>query len=62
MQALRIISADTHVVEPDGLWVERLDRKFRDRAVERVTRRQGKRIFTSLPMRILSPDAGGAAC
>jgi uncharacterized protein len=32
MEAMRIISADTHVVEPDGLWVERLEAKFRQRA------------------------------
>ncbi len=32
MEAMRVISADTHVVEPDGLWVQRLDRKLADRA------------------------------
>jgi hypothetical protein len=32
MVPLRIISADSHVMEPAALWQERLDRKFRDHA------------------------------
>lgn len=32
MAALRVISADSHMMEPAGLWTERLDRKFRDNA------------------------------
>ena len=32
MAALRVISADSHMTEPGDLWVERLDRKFRDDA------------------------------
>jgi uncharacterized protein len=32
MQGLRVVSADSHVMEPPDLWVERLDRKLRDRA------------------------------
>jgi hypothetical protein len=27
-----IVSADSHVVEPANLWVERLDSEYRDRA------------------------------
>lgn len=32
MPAPRIISADSHVSEPPNLWLERMDRKYRDRA------------------------------
>jgi predicted TIM-barrel fold metal-dependent hydrolase len=32
MAALRVISADSHMMEPAGLWTERLDQKFRDNA------------------------------
>jgi len=32
MTALRVISADSHMMEPADLWVERLDEKFKDRA------------------------------
>jgi len=32
MSALRVISADSHMTEPGDLWVERIDRKFRDDA------------------------------
>ncbi len=30
--AYRVISADSHFVEPPNMWAERMDRKFRDRA------------------------------
>ena len=32
MVAVRVISADSHMMEPAGLWTERLDKKFADRA------------------------------
>ena len=32
MPRLRVISADSHVVEPPDLWLERIDQAFRDRA------------------------------
>ncbi len=32
MAALRMISADSHMLEPADLWVERLDKRFKDRA------------------------------
>jgi hypothetical protein len=37
--ATKIISADSHFVEPPSMWSERLDRRFRDRAphTERTT-------------------------
>jgi len=37
-----IISADSHFVEPPGMWAERLDRKFRDRAPHTVRDLNGK--------------------
>ena len=38
----RIISADSHFVEPPNMWVERIDKKFRDRAPHTVRGVQGK--------------------
>ena len=38
----RVISADSHMTEPADLWVERLDRKYRDVA-PRVVRSEEKR-------------------
>jgi predicted TIM-barrel fold metal-dependent hydrolase len=35
--ALRIVSADSHMIEPADLWVERIDRRFKDRAPRAVT-------------------------
>src|SRR5713101_2319861 len=32
MAESRIISADSHFVEPPNMWAERVDKKFRDRA------------------------------
>ena len=32
MTVQRVISADSHMTEPGDLWVERLDRKYRDHA------------------------------
>lgn len=32
MPPLRVISADSHMMEPADLWVERLDKQYRDRA------------------------------
>src|SRR5262249_20281423 len=32
MAVQRVISADSHMTEPGDLWVERLDRKYRDNA------------------------------
>src|SRR5207302_3603476 len=36
-----IVSADSHVVEPADLWLERLPKKLRDRAPHRRTRDDG---------------------
>ena len=40
----QIISADSHVQEPEEIYSERLPRKFRDR-VPHVEERDGKRFF-----------------
>lgn len=36
MTSRRIVDADGHVMEPDDLWVSRIDAKYRDRAPRRV--------------------------
>src|SRR5260370_33480182 len=41
MASVRLISADSHVVEPADLWMERLDRAFKDRA-PRVVPNEGR--------------------
>ena len=38
----RIISADSHFVEPPDMWGERMDKKFRDRAPHTVRGNDGK--------------------
>ncbi len=35
--ALRIVSADSHMIEPANLWVERIDHRFKERAPRAVT-------------------------
>ena len=41
MADYKLISADSHFVEPPKMWAERLDRRFRDRAPHAV-RLEGK--------------------
>ncbi len=43
MDALRIIDADAHMFEPSTLWVERLARRFRDRAPRAVKEPGGRK-------------------
>src|SRR5438552_9630351 len=42
MAAYRLISADSHFVEPPTMWAERMDKKFRDRAPRTVTGLNGR--------------------
>jgi len=42
MVAQRVISADSHFVEPPTMWAERIDKKFGDRAPHTVRGVQGK--------------------
>ena len=39
----RLISADSHVNEPGDLWVERIDRQYRERAPRVVENPSGQR-------------------
>ena len=41
MDNISIVSADSHVVEPADLWVERIDRKYRESA-PKVVQHEGK--------------------
>ncbi|NOT53088.1 MAG: amidohydrolase family protein, partial [Deltaproteobacteria bacterium] len=42
MATYRIISADSHFVEPPTMWAERVDKQFRDRAPHTVRNVQGR--------------------
>jgi predicted TIM-barrel fold metal-dependent hydrolase len=42
MAEYRVISADSHFVEPPNMWGERIDKKFKDRAPHTVRGLQGK--------------------
>jgi predicted TIM-barrel fold metal-dependent hydrolase len=57
MAQLRVISADSHMMEPAELWTERLDRKFSDRAPHVVKTDHGY-LFTA-PGVFPFPVAGG---
>ncbi len=59
MEKLRIISADSHMMEPADLWVERLDKRFQDRA-PRVVKNEGKPGYSFVAPGIRPfPVAGG---
>src|SRR6516225_1540075 len=59
MAELRLISADSHVMEPLGFWEERLEQKFRDRAPKVVSRPDGKGLLFTAPGINPFPVAGG---
>jgi hypothetical protein len=42
MADYRIISADSHFVEPPNMWAERIDKKFRGRAPHMVKGLHGR--------------------
>jgi predicted TIM-barrel fold metal-dependent hydrolase len=61
MAAHHVISADSHMMEPANLWVDRLDQKFQDRA-PRVVKTEGKGGFVFVgPGLPPFPVAGGFA-
>jgi predicted TIM-barrel fold metal-dependent hydrolase len=61
MAAQQVISADSHMMEPANLWVERLDKKFGDNA-PRVIKSEGKGGFVFIaPGLPPFPVAGGFA-
>ena len=43
MAETKLISADSHVNEPGDLWVERIDKQFRERAPRVVENLPGQR-------------------
>ena len=47
MENLRVISADSHVVEPANLWETRLDKNFRDQAPKVVRTEKGLWVITA---------------
>ncbi len=56
----KIISADSHIMEPPGLWAERLDQAFRDRAPHVVNEWKDKKgEFLICEGRLLRPVYGG---
>jgi predicted TIM-barrel fold metal-dependent hydrolase len=58
MAAMRVISADSHAMEPADLWTSRLDAKLRDRAPRVVTTEKGGHLFSAPGIRPF-PVAGG---
>jgi predicted TIM-barrel fold metal-dependent hydrolase len=59
MAQLRLISADSHVMEPANFWLDRLDNKFRDNAPRVVQRPDGKGLIFTAPGINPFPVAGG---
>jgi predicted TIM-barrel fold metal-dependent hydrolase len=59
MAQLRLISADSHVMEPANFWLERLDNKFRDSAPRVVQRPDGNGFIFTAPGINPFPVAGG---
>jgi predicted TIM-barrel fold metal-dependent hydrolase len=41
----KLVSADSHIVEPPDLWLKHIDKKFRDRAPRIITNDQGLDVF-----------------
>ena len=48
MATMPIFSADSHTMEPADLWVQRMDRGFRDRAPRVIKNHQDKKGKTPL--------------
>ena len=55
MGKFRVVSADSHVVEPADLWLENIDPAFRDRAPRVVRDDKGEDVFFCEGVRLLSP-------
>ena len=60
MTALKVISADSHVLEPDNFWVDRVDRKYRDSAPRLTERTDGKPGYVLVAPTIDPFPIGGA--
>jgi uncharacterized protein len=59
MAELRLISADSHIMEPADFWETRLDQKFRDRSPRVVPRPNGPGYIFTAPGINPFPVAGG---
>jgi predicted TIM-barrel fold metal-dependent hydrolase len=59
MTQFRLISADSHVMEPANFWVEHIDKKFKDQAPRVVTKPDGKGLVFTGPGLSPFPVAGG---
>jgi uncharacterized protein len=59
MAELRLISADSHIMEPADFWETRLDAKFRDRSPRVVPRPNGPGFIFTAPGITPFPVAGG---
>jgi predicted TIM-barrel fold metal-dependent hydrolase len=59
MAELRLISADSHIMEPADFWETRLDAKFRDRSPRVVPRPNGPGFVFTAPGITPFPVAGG---
>ena len=59
MAGMRVISADSHMMEPADLWEIRLDHKFSDRAPKVVKNERGKGFMFVAPGVRPFPVAGG---
>ena len=55
MAELKLISADSHVNEPGDLWVERIDKQFRERAPRVVENPPGQRPGAYLMLEGVTP-------
>jgi predicted TIM-barrel fold metal-dependent hydrolase len=55
MANMQVISADSHMVEPGNLWVERLDRRYRDDAPRVVKREGASGLALSAPFVFVGP-------
>ena len=58
MSGLKIISADSHVMEPGDLWVERMDARFKDRAPCVVPNPEAPGFVFSIEGRYFTPAIG----
>jgi len=59
MAQLRLISADSHVMEPANFWVEHVDKKFKDQAPRVVAKPDGQGLILTGPGLSPFPVAGG---
>ena len=59
MAQFRLISADSHVMEPANFWVEHVDKKFKDQAPRVVAKPDGQGLVFTGPGLSPFPVAGG---